>query len=95
MLHYLLKAAPTEPLPAERELKFYEWLKHQKKVGRVVEYWAFKDKPGLAAVLKLNFASDLEELLSAWAERAPSEFSTEALLAKKAHEAELAKKMLG
>lgn len=95
MKYYLLTTKPTATIPAEKELKFFEWLKHQKKTGRVEEYWAFKDKEGLAAVLRLNFSSELNDLVDAWNDRIPSEFTTEELLGRKALEAEMAKKLFG
>lgn len=54
-----------------------------------------KEKPGLAAVLRLNFTGDLDELLAGWSQRLPSEFTVEPLKDPKTLEADLAKKVLG
>lgn len=95
MNFYLVISDPTEEPSAMAELKFFEWLKHLKKTARITEYWALKDKPGLAAIARLNFASDLDELLEGWRQRAPSDFVVEPLKDPQALEAELAKKLLG
>ncbi len=95
-MHYYLLVSETEgELDAGRELKFFEWLKHQEKAGRVREYWGLKNRAGLAAVVKMNFESELEEFIAAWKERAPAQFQVEPLIGRKAFESELAKKMLG
>ena len=95
MLFYLVVSQPQGEVPAATELKFFEWLRYLKKSGRLTEYWALKQRPGLAAVLRLNFAGDLDELLENWRGRVPSEFVIEPLKDPKALEADLAKKMLG
>lgn len=77
------------------ELKFIEWLKHLKKNRRVYEYWALKDKPGMAAVLRLNFLTELDELLGGWRQRVSSEFTVVPLKDPKHLEVELAAKLLG
>ena len=95
MQFYLVISEPKGDIPAGEELRFFEWFKHLKKTGRITEYWALKEKPGLAAVLRLNFASDLDELLAGWSQRLPSEFTVEPLKDPKTLEADLAKKVLG
>jgi len=95
MRFYLVISEPKGDIPAGDELKFFEWFKHLKKTGRITEYWALQQKPGLAAVLRLNFAGDLDELLAGWRQRLPSEFTVEPLKDPKTLEADLAKKVLG
>ena len=95
MKYYVITSKPSASIEAGRELKFFEWLKHQEKTGKVREYWALRNRPGIAAILKMNFESELEEFLAAWNERAPAEFAIEPLMSKKALDAELAKKLLG
>lgn len=95
MKYYLVTSKPSASIEAGSELKFFEWLKHQEKNGIVREYWALKMRPGIAAILRLNFESELEEFLQGWNERAPAEFSVEPLMSKKSLETELAKKLLG
>ena len=95
MHFYLVISEPVGDIEPMAELKFFEWLKHLKKTGRVTEYWALKQKPGLAAVLRLNFTSDLDEMLEGWRQRLPSEFTVEPLKDPKGLEAELAARVLG
>lgn len=92
---YLAISKTESDVSASAELKFFEWFKHLKKTGRVVDYWALKQRPGLAAVLRLNFEIDLDELLEGWNQRVPSEFTVEPLKDPKALEADLAKRILG
>lgn len=95
MRYYLVISEPSEAVAPTRELKFFEWFKHLKKNGRVTDYWALREKPGLAAVLRLSFESELEEILAGWRERLPSDFTIEPLKDPKDFEADLAKKLLG
>ncbi len=95
MLHYLILTKAKDEIEPVAELKFFEWLKHLKKRGTVKEYWALKDKPGLAAHVCLNFESDLDDLIEEWGGRVPSEFTIERLKSLKSLETELARKMLG
>lgn len=95
MHFYLVISQPQNDIEPMAELKFFEWLKHQKKIARVTEYWAFKDKPGLAAIFKVNFPFELDELLEGWRLRVPSEFTVEPLKDPKSLETELAGRVLG
>lgn len=91
----MVVSEPKANLGGTEEVKFFEWLKHQKKIGRVIDYWAFSDKPGLLAILKVNFESELSEVLETWDARAPAVLKSEQLLSRAALEAELAKRILG
>ena len=95
MHFYLIISEPEGEVEAAAELKFFEWLKYLKKSSRVTQYWALRSRPGLAAVLKLNFEKDLEELLDGWKQRLPSKFTVEPLKDPKTLEADLARKILG
>ncbi len=95
MRFYLVTSEPIGQTEAASELKFFEWLKYLKKTDRITRYWALKDKPGLVAVLRLNFESDLDELLDGWKQRLPSKLTVEPLKDPKTLETDLAKKMLG
>lgn len=95
MKFYLIISTPKQQESGLEGLKFYEWLKYLKKSNRLLDYFARQNSPGIVAIFRLNFPSELDDLLKKWQEKVPSDFTVEPLKDPKALEMELTRRLLG